>query len=128
MTWLIAATAVVLVIALALRWKNGRFAAVEGESLAELAVPFAARATFVQFSSQWCSTCRATKRLLDDLAASEPGVGVVEVRVEDQGDLVERLSIMRTPTVFVTDATGRVLSRASGEMTREQLIAALPAR
>ena len=40
-------------------------------------------------------------------------------------DLVRRLDILRTPTVLVLDATGRVIRRASGQPRRADVIAAL---
>ena len=128
MKWLLLVSLLTIGIALYFRWKNGRFAAVHGESISatELGRPLGRRATYLQFSSEICSTCRATKRLLDDIAASTPGVDAIEIKVETHEALSDRFTVMRTPTVFVLGPSGEVLARDSGEMTRTQLMAALP--
>lgn len=83
------------------------------------------RATLVQFSTAFCQPCRATRRILDEVAAMVGGVAHVEVDAEARLDLVRRLDIMRTPTVLVLDASGRVARRASGQPRKADVIAAL---
>ncbi len=83
------------------------------------------RATLVQFSTAFCQPCRATRRILDEVAAMVGGVAHVEVDAEARLDLVRRLDIMRTPTVLVLDASGRVTRRASGQPRKADVIAAL---
>ncbi|GAA3630151.1 thioredoxin family protein [Streptomyces chitinivorans] len=83
------------------------------------------RATLVQFSSAFCQPCRATRRILAEVAQMVEGVVHVEVDAEARLDLVRRLGIMRTPTVLVLDARGRIVRRASGQPRRADVIAAL---
>ncbi|PWE12374.1 thiol reductase thioredoxin [Streptomyces sp. BSE7F] len=85
------------------------------------------RATLVQFSSAFCAPCRATRRVLDEVAAMVPGVTHVEIDAEARLDLVRRLGVERTPTVLVLDADGRVVRRAAGQPRRADVIAALGA-
>jgi len=54
-------------------------------------------------------------------------VAVVEIDAESHLELVRRLDVMRTPTVFVLDPRGAVVRRASGLPRREQVLAALAA-
>lgn len=125
---LIAALALTAVIAVALQLKNGRFASKpDGERLgvSELGSPLGERATLVQFSSAFCAPCRATRVLLTDIAAKIPGVVTIEIDAEEQLELTRKLNILRTPTVLVLDAKGRVTRRASGLPRREQVLAAL---
>ncbi|GAA2151781.1 thioredoxin family protein [Kitasatospora kazusensis] len=84
-----------------------------------------ARATLVQFSSAFCQPCRATRRVLAEVAAMVDGVAHVEVDAEERLDLVRRLEILKTPTVLVLDAAGRVVRRAVGQPRRVDVIAAL---
>lgn len=84
-----------------------------------------ARLTFVQFSSSFCSPCRATRALLSDVVRTRDGVEHVEVDAESNLELVRRLNILRTPTVLVVDPTGAVVGRASGLPRREQVEAVL---
>ena len=84
-----------------------------------------ARATLLQFSSAFCAPCRATRRVLGEVAGLVPGVVHVEVDAEDQLDLVRRLGILRTPTTLVLDADGREVSRASGAPKRDEVLATL---
>lgn len=83
------------------------------------------RATLVQFSSAFCAPCRATRRLLTEVAAVVPGVEHVEVDAEHHLELVRRLGIMRTPTTLVLDARGREVLRAQGVPTKPQVLTAL---
>jgi thiol-disulfide isomerase/thioredoxin len=128
---LLAAVVASAVVAVLMRWKNGRFAASpqpdDRERLTpeQIGAPLGERATMVQFSSAFCSPCRATRVLLTDVASKVPGVVTVEIDAEDNLQLVRDLDIMRTPTVLVLDAGGAVTTRASGLPRRKQVLAAL---
>ncbi|GAA4938967.1 hypothetical protein GCM10023224_20390 [Streptomonospora halophila] len=83
------------------------------------------RATLVQFSTAFCQPCRATRRVLAEVSSMVEGVAHVEVDAESHLDLVRRLDIMRTPTVLVLDAGGRITQRAAGQPRKPDVIAAL---
>ncbi|MFJ9522821.1 thioredoxin family protein [Kitasatospora sp. NPDC101801] len=106
---------------LRVRAKDGAVVLTAGELGAELGE----RATLVQFSTAFCQPCRATRRVLAEVAELVPGVAHVELDAEQQLDLVRRLDILRTPTVLVLDAAGRQVRRASGQPRRADVIAAL---
>ncbi|KOV62490.1 thioredoxin [Streptomyces sp. NRRL WC-3618] len=92
---------------------------------AELGQGLGERATLVQFSSAFCAPCRATRRVLGEVADIVPGVTHVEIDAEEHLDLVRRLDILKTPTVLVLDADGRIVRRATGQPRKEEVIAAL---
>jgi len=77
------------------------------------------RVTFVQFSSAFCAPCRATRRILGDVAAADDGVAHVEIDAEQHLDLVRRVGITRTPTTLILDAAGREVTRAVGAPTKD---------
>lgn len=83
------------------------------------------RATLVQFSSAFCAPCRATRRILGDVAAAVPGVAHIEIDAEARLDLVRELDILKTPTVLVLDADGRIVRRAAGQPRKVDVFAAL---
>ncbi len=83
------------------------------------------RVTIVQFSSAFCQPCRATRRILEEVAVLVPGVAHVEIDAEDNLDLVRALDVRRTPTVLFVDAAGSVRKRASGQPRKADVIAAL---
>jgi thiol-disulfide isomerase/thioredoxin len=83
------------------------------------------RATLLQFSSAFCAPCRATRRILGDLASATPGVVHIEVDAEHHLDVVRRLGILRTPTTLVLGGRGLELTRATGAPTKQQVLAAL---
>nr|WP_106582113.1 thioredoxin family protein [Murinocardiopsis flavida] len=93
----------------------------------DLGAPLGERATLVQFSSAFCQPCRATRRVLAEVAAMVDGVAHIEVDAEARLDLVRALDIMRTPTVLVLDSAGRIRTRASGQPRRADVIAAIGA-
>ena len=128
---LLAAVALTVAVAWALKARNGRFSEqpprpdAEKVTAADIGIDLGERATLVQFSSAFCSPCRATRLLLNDIAAQVEGVVTVDIDAEENLDLVRRFGIMRTPTVLVLDADGTVSTRASGLPRREQVLAAL---
>jgi thiol-disulfide isomerase/thioredoxin len=92
---------------------------------AELGEELGERATLVQFSSAFCAPCRATRRVLGEVAGLVLGVRHVEIDAEDNLELVRRLDILKTPTVLVLDAHGHVVRRATGQPRKADVIAAL---
>jgi thiol-disulfide isomerase/thioredoxin len=107
---------------------NGRFRhRRRGEILtaAELGAELGSRATVVQFSSAFCSPCRATRTLLRDVTSRLDDVTYVDVDAESHLDLVRQLGVVRTPTVVVLDRGGAVVRQASGLPRRAQIDAVL---
>lgn len=92
---------------------------------AELGQELGERATLVQFSSAFCAPCRATRRVLGEVAGLVPGVAHVEIDAEKNLGLVRELDILKTPTVLVLDADGRVVRRATGQPRKADVIAAI---
>jgi thiol-disulfide isomerase/thioredoxin len=132
-TVLLGALVVAVLVGVLLRRRAGRVRAVAGHDVlrpTDLGADLGARATFLQFSSEVCAPCRATRRVLGDLVDAVPGVVHVELDAAQRLDLVRRLGVVRTPTVLVLDAAGRVRSRASGALTpaaaREALAGLVP--
>lgn len=128
---LLAAVVLTVAVAWALKIRNGRFSDRSPQTdaqvlaAADIGAELGERATLVQFSSAFCSPCRATRVLLNDIAAKVDGIVAVDIDAEEHLDLVRRFGIMRTPTVLVLDTDGVVTTRASGLPRREQVLAAL---
>jgi thiol-disulfide isomerase/thioredoxin len=85
------------------------------------------RATLLQFSTAFCAPCRATRRILADVAGLTDGVAHVEIDAESRLDLVRELGVLRTPTVLVLAADGTIVRRASGQPRKPDVIAAIGA-
>ena len=83
------------------------------------------RATLLQFSSAFCAPCRATRRILADVAGMTDGVAHVEIDAESRLDLVRQLNVLRTPTVLVLAGDGTIVRRASGQPRKPDVIAAI---
>ena len=132
-----AALAVAAVLGVAWRRNNGKMrepadSRLTGSSSAkpqitvsELGQPLGSRATLVQFSSAFCAPCRATRRVLAEVAGMTDGIAYVEIDAESRLDLVRHLDVRRTPTVFVLGPDGRIAKRASGQPRKADVIAAL---
>jgi thiol-disulfide isomerase/thioredoxin len=131
----VAVAALVLASVLGLVWqrRNGVMRArperegadVERLGTAELGAELGDKATLVQFSSAFCAPCRATRRVLTEVADMVEGVAHVEIDAEAHLDLVRRLNVLRTPTVFVLDANGGIVRRGSGLPRKADIVAAL---
>lgn len=82
-------------------------------------------ATLLQFSSAFCAPCRATRRILTEVAEVVPGVTHLEVDAEQHLALVRRVGVLRTPTTLILDAHGAEVTRAAGAPRKEQVLNAL---
>jgi len=85
------------------------------------------RATMVQFSSAFCTPCRATKVLLEDMVKTMPDVRYAHVDAESHLELVRKLDIRSTPTTLFLNHAGVEVGRAMGTPKRAQVHAALAA-
>jgi thiol-disulfide isomerase/thioredoxin len=134
-TILLGLVVVVTTIGMIWRARNGKLREQpdDGEvfsssDLALLGATLGERATLLQFSSAFCAPCRTTRVVLGEVSQAVAGVVHVEVDAESHLDLVRRFDIMRTPTVLVLDAEGRIVKRASGAPRKADVLAALDAR
>jgi thiol-disulfide isomerase/thioredoxin len=128
----IAALFVAAASGLAWRLRNGRVRAGTRSAASQITLtpgqlgqPLGERATLVQFSSAFCAPCRATSRILTEVAGMVDGVTYTDIDAQARLDLVRTLGILRTPTVLVLGPGGQVVRRASGEPRKADIIAAL---
>ena len=87
----------------------------------ELVTNFGRGTTFLQFSSEYCSQCRQTARMLAELESADPSVLHVEVDITNRLELAKKYNILQTPTTLVLDSRGRVRSRIGG-LAKPQVI------
>ena len=85
------------------------------------------RATMVQFSSAFCTPCRATKVLLEDMVKTMPDVRYAHIDAESHLELVRKLDIRSTPTTLFLNGAGVEVGRAMGTPKRAQVQAAISA-
>ena len=85
------------------------------------------RATLVQFSSAFCTPCRATRLLLESVVSTMPDVRHMDIDAEAHLDLVRKLNIHSTPTTLILDSRGLEVGRAVGAPSREQVLKSLAA-
>ena len=96
-------------------------------SAADIGSELGSRVTLVQFSSAFCTPCRATRALLTDITADLDDVKHVDIDAEKNLDLVRRLDIRSTPTTLVLDRSGVEVGRAVGAPKRAEVLATLSA-
>jgi len=130
-------TALIVVVALLaatvlagalLRRRDGRAVAVHGDrhvDPADLMHPLGARATLVQFSTEFCARCPQVRRMLGSVAEERPGVVHAEVDLTSRADLAARYKVLSTPTTLIVDPDGRIRSRFTGVPTRAAVLSAL---
>ena len=85
------------------------------------------RVTLAQFSSAFCSPCRATRMLLEDVTEDMSDVVYVEIDAEANLELVRQLDIRSTPTTLFLDRDGHEVGRAMGAPKRDQVLSAISA-
>jgi len=92
-----------------------------------LGEPLGSRATLVQFSSAFCTPCRATRTLLESVVLDMNDVRHVDIDAEEHLDLVRKLDIRSTPTTLILNSQGVEVGRAVGAPKRDQVLSALAA-
>ena len=85
------------------------------------------RVTLVQFSSAFCTPCRATRALLENVVEGLNDVVHIDIDAEDHLALVRQLNILSTPTTLIVNSSGQEVGRAVGAPKREQVLNALSA-
>ena len=96
-------------------------------SAADIGSELGSRVTLVQFSSAFCTPCRATRALLTDITVDLSDVKHIDIDAEKNLDLVRRLDIRSTPTTLVLDRKGNEVGRAVGAPKRAEVLATLSA-
>lgn len=75
---------------------------------------FGKKATALQFSTEVCSQCRQTARVLGEFEASKPDLLHIEVDVTNRLDLAAHFKVLQTPTTLILDSKGIVRARIGG--------------
>lgn len=114
------------VLGLAWRAGQGRIRSTRGAASVALdGVELGTSGTLLQFSSEYCAPCRATARVLGELAARTPGLAHVEVDIAQRPELAARFAVLQTPTTLVLDALGHPRARIAGAVRAASLQAEL---
>jgi thioredoxin-related protein len=88
----------------------------------ELGNRYGKQATVVQFSTTFCSECRAAKALIRDVVSTKKEITYIEIDAESNLELVRKVDIRSTPTTLFLDKAGFEIARATGAPKRDQLI------
>jgi thiol-disulfide isomerase/thioredoxin len=125
------AVAVLLAAAvLAGRWwqrRDGRIrdagdAALDADHLDALGLDLDdAHAGAVLLGSETCSPCETVKQVLGELEEERHGFRWVYADAADHLELAERHRVMRVPTLFVIERSGRIIGRTSGVPRTDEL-------
>ena len=90
-------------------------------SEAEFAGAYGKRVTILQFSTTFCSQCRAAKSLISDVVKDEKDISYLEIDAESNLALVRKVDVRSTPTTIFLDKDGYEIARATGAPKRDQL-------
>ena len=88
---------------------------------AEFAGTYGKRVTILQFSTTFCSQCRAAKSLISDVVKDEKDISYLEIDAESNLALVRKVDVRSTPTTIFLDKGGYEIARATGAPKRDQL-------
>src|SRR5687767_962930 len=102
------------------RRRNGRVTelprgrrAVQATGLDDLG-SFGSGATLLQFSTEVCAPCHATRRVLASIAERTPGVEHLEVNLASAPELAARFRVTQAPTTFLLDRERTIRARVRG--------------
>jgi len=90
-------------------------------SEAEFAGRYGKRVTILQFSTTFCSQCRAAKSLISDVVKDQKDISYLEIDAESNLALVRKVDVRSTPTTIFLDKGGYEIARATGAPKRDQL-------
>jgi len=90
-------------------------------SEAEFAGAYGSHVTILQFSTTFCSQCRAAKSLISDVVKDEKDISYLEIDAESNLALVRKVDVRSTPTTIFLDKDGYEIARATGAPKRDQL-------
>ena len=93
----------------------------------EIGIDLGKRVTIVQFSSAFCSPCKATAQIITTLTRDMVDVKFVQIKSEENLQLVEKFDIKSTPTVIFFNSHAMEVGRAVGVPTNQQLLASIAA-
>jgi thiol-disulfide isomerase/thioredoxin len=91
-------------------------------SEAEFAGRYGSRVTILQFSTTFCSQCRAAKSLISDVVKDQSDISYLEIDAESNLALVRKVDVRSTPTTIFLDRAGFEIARATGAPKRDQLL------
>ena len=83
--------------------KNGKPVTKLGEKL-----------TLLQFSSDFCSSCKQTSVLLGNIEKTHEGLLHIDLDLAERLDLAKTFNILTTPTTLILNSNGGVVSRIVG--------------
>jgi len=75
---------------------------------------FGEKTTLLQFSSDFCSSCKQTSVLLASIEKTQKELLHIDLDITERLDLARTYNILRTPTTLVLDSKGIVISRIVG--------------
>lgn len=80
------------------------------------------KVTFLQFSSDFCTFCGPTAKMLQALETTDSNVTHLELNITNRLDLANKFNILQTPTTLVLDRKGYVKSRIGGAPKAQTLV------
>lgn len=77
-------------------------------------VNFGEKLTLLQFSSDFCSSCKQTSVLLGNIEKAQKGLLHIDLDIGERLDLAKTFNILTTPTTLILNSKGSVVSRIVG--------------
>ncbi len=78
----------------------------------------------LDFWAPWCGPCRMVGPILDQIAAERADIKVCKINVDEEMELAMQFKVASIPTLVVME-TGKVINKAVGARSKEQILAML---
>ena len=78
----------------------------------------------IHFTAEWCEPCKMMKPVIAEVISERPDLEYVAIDIDNDRDLALQYDVMGVPT-FIIEDDGEIVNRVSGAMTKGKFVEAL---
>lgn len=84
------------------------------------------KTVLIDFWAAWCGPCQMLMPTIEELADEVKDAKICKINVDEQPELAEQFNVMTIPTLVVI-RDGKILSRSSGVISKQEILSRLQA-
>lgn len=84
------------------------------------------KTVLIDFWAAWCGPCQMLMPTIEELANEVKDAKICKINVDEQPELAQQFNVMTIPTLVVI-RDGKILSRSSGVISKQEILSRLQA-